>query len=616
MRIPLPIRLFPSAAQRFGLRRSIAVLLVMLLGLTAMPSDAWSATSSATSQDLPQAAMFIPKQAPLAASLLTSPDRLPPEALGQLQSALLADPELDFKRDIAPWIGAELTFAITTPDLDRDRSNGLQPGYLVAIATQQPDLAKAFMQQFWQRRALSGSDLSFEQYKGVKLIYTEASKMMPPRQVRQPSPTRTGAPRKKSSAPQPVLLPARDLASAVVGDRFLLFANHPKVIKDALTTTQAVGLSLADASYYQQALATLPKTEWGLAFVNVPRLGEWLSETAVTTQATTSGSAPRQTLAVALDLAKGAKPGIVAQTALISRDRLSEDSNPAALTAPAGAMAYIPSSAPLVFAGADLGGAWKSVSQTVSGYGTVEQLLQQALSGVEQRWHVDIPRQILTWMQGEYAIAQVPSGDPNQPVDWLLVAQRSGERAEQGLKDLAAIAQQQGLSLGEIRLGDQPVSAWTRLSTATNPVPASTKASAKPNRKGQSAPPASQLSLQAEVVGVRASVGPYELFATSLNALDQALRTGAPADTGNKTASPSRITPALQTAIAPLNPNNNGYLYLNWSGGKGLFEQEWPLLRAFEVGAQPLLQRLEAIAVSSYGVDQGVERGGVFLQLK
>src|SRR4028119_1620357 len=82
----------------------------------------------------PTAAIFVPKQAPLMASLLVNPDRL--EAfrqlvarplnrrrsraeLNQIEDTLLGNKGINYQRDIRPWLGDELTLAVTSLDFDR-----------------------------------------------------------------------------------------------------------------------------------------------------------------------------------------------------------------------------------------------------------------------------------------------------------------------------------------------------------------------------------------------------------------------------------------------------------------------------------------------------------------
>ncbi|MCZ0903185.1 DUF3352 domain-containing protein, partial [Microcoleus sp. HI-ES] len=102
----------------------------------------------------PAAAVFVSKQAPLLASMLVNPDRL--EALRQvfatpeersrshaefeqIKKSFLASTGLDYSRDIQPWIGDEITLAVTTPDFDGDSNNGQQAGFLLAVSSQKVD---------------------------------------------------------------------------------------------------------------------------------------------------------------------------------------------------------------------------------------------------------------------------------------------------------------------------------------------------------------------------------------------------------------------------------------------------------------------------------------------
>src|SRR4028118_1063992 len=168
----------------------------------------------------PTATIFVPKQAPIVASLLVSPDRL--EAfrqlvarpanrrrsraeLKQLEDSLLANQGIDYRRDIQPWLGDEITVAVTSLDFDRNRQNAVQPGYLLATTTKNAQKAREFLQLFYSKQAIAGTEeLVFEQYKGVSLTYE------------RPIAPIVGS----NQTPTPPVW-----TSAVVGDRFVLFAN-------------------------------------------------------------------------------------------------------------------------------------------------------------------------------------------------------------------------------------------------------------------------------------------------------------------------------------------------------------------------------------------------------
>lgn len=561
----------------------------------------------------PEAAIFVPKQAPMMASLLVNPDRLesfrqvlarPEERrrtraeLAQFKQGLLATTGLSYQQDVKPWLGQEVTWAVTTLDIDRDTSNGKQPGYLLAIATQDPQRSREFLQLFWQKRAIAGTDLVFEQYKGVKLIYGDTSVVAA---KAQESPGQG----KKGKEQQPISAPIPSLASAVVGDRFVLFANHPKVLRDAITNVQAPDLNLSSASFYEQALQTLTRSRIGLTFVNLPRLATWVSGSApVTQEASSLGSGstrPVQMMALALELSQ---QGLLAETALLTADAPDEPVVPE-LSNPVAALRYIPASSPLSASGTDLDHLWQQLATQLKSYDTLAQATSQSLANLNDHWGIDLPSDVFSWVKGEYALGLLPTSPnaalldakpssslkqtPQTQSDWIFVAQRQEtDAAQQGLERLDTIAKQQGLSVGSLKLGDQTVSAWTRLTT-----PALGK-----QRITQ--------TLEAEVRGVHATVGQFEIFTSSLAAMDAALKA---------VQGPMTTDERFQQAIAPLPKPNEGYLYLDWATSQPLLEQRFPLLKVIELAGKPVFTHLQSLTITSYGSRAGVQRGGMFVRL-
>lgn len=576
----------------------------------------------------PAAAMFVPRQAPVMVSLLVNPDRLesfrqavarPEERrrtrteLAQLKQGLLANTGLNYEQDVQPWLGGEATLAITTLDIDRDPANGQQPGYLLVLASQSPQRSREFLQLFWQKQAIAGTDLMFEQYKGVKLIYgnTPGNGKRDTRGVSVP---------KNSS----LFSTDSSLASAVVGDQFVLFANHPKVLRDAITNVQAPDLSLNSADIYTQSLEALAQPRIGLTFVNLPRLADWLSteansrgndraaQDAVVSRSNRS-SRSIQTLAIALEIDRR---GLLAETALFSPDG-DVASTPPVLSRPVGALQYIPATTPLSASGTNLEQLWSQLSQGLANYGTVNQLVSQPLDALKTQVGLDLPNDIFQWVKDEYALAVLPSavaegkgiGNRGQgtgkrasrnlnskiqtlnglQTDWIFVAQRpSQDQALEAIDRLDAIAKDQGISIGSVQLGEHTVSAWTRL---------------KADKLRKAIAPQ---TLQAEVVAVHTFVGNYEIFASSLAAMEQALKTA-----NASLAKDSRF----QQAIAPLASSNNGYLYLDWIASQPLLERRFPLLKVIELAGQPVFKHLQSLTISSYGQDAGVQRGEVFIRL-
>jgi len=526
----------------------------------------------------PTATIFVPKQAPIVASLLVSPDRL--EAfrqlvarpanrrrsraeLKQLEDSLLAKQGIDYRRDIQPWLGDEITVAVTSLDFDRNRQNAVQPGYLLATTTKNPERAREFLQLFYSKQTTAGTtDLVFEKYKGVNLIYKRLQPI-------------TGS--KSSQIPE-------TLTSAVVGDRFVLFANHPKVLRDAINNVQASNLNLSNDPVYQQKLQNLTEPRIGLSFVNVPSLAAWISNQPAPERDTLQGS---ETLAIALSLNR---LGLLAQSALLSTQPSQETLEPT-LSKPVEALQYIPVKSILAIAGTDLNQLMLRLSTGTANDDTLKPLLDNAIASLQSRWDIQLPEEIFSWVQGEYALSALPRPDRENP-DWIFVAQKvAGSTAEASIEHLDTVAKDRGFSVGNLPLRDKQITAWTKLVTSATPVAGKND---------------TMMRLEAQVRGVHASVGDYEIFTSSIEAMDEALE-----GLDNSLVKSDNF----KEAIAPLPEQNDGYLYLDWARGESFIKSQVPLVRVVELVGKPLFDHLRSLSISSYGIDSGVQRSKLFFRL-
>jgi hypothetical protein len=574
----------------------------------------------------PAASIFVPKQAPAMVSLLVNPDRLEAfqqistrpgerrqahQELTQFKQGWLADTGLNYAQDIQPWLGEELTLALTTLDIDRDPTNGSQPGYLLAIATKDPERSREFLELFWQKRAIAGADLTFEQYQGVKLIYTE-NPWLQPKDAKAKNKAKEDFPAGLTSSLKP-----SSLASAVVGNQFVLFANHPKVLRDAVTNVQAQDLNLSQSKVYTKALTALTGPRIGLAIVNLPQVARWLEAEAITPAKETSAGQDTlkqvaaalpdgtyETMAIAVGLER---LGLMAEIALLTADGKGPTITPP-LSEPVGALQYLPASSSFSASGQDLNQVWNQLSDSLQGYDRLSLLIHQPLQTLETRWQLNVPQDIFSWVKGEYALGLVADtgktdrvdsrgkkrgqGRASQFVDalaeqdWVFVAERSNTSASQeAIAHLDDLAKQKGYSVGSLQLGGQQVSAWTRLSTTAQN---------------------SSNTLQADVRGVHTSINNYEIFATSVQAMEAALQAINHSLADEK---------QFRQAIAPMHQPNNGYLYLDWPASRPILERQFPLLKVIELAGSPIFKHLRSLTLSSYGSQSGLQRGGVFIQL-
>ncbi|XTZ19993.1 MAG: DUF3352 domain-containing protein, partial [cyanobacterium endosymbiont of Rhopalodia fuxianensis] len=131
------------------------------------------------------------------------------------------------------------------------------------------------------------------------------------------------------------------------------------------------------------------------------------------------------------------------------------------------------------------------------------------------------------------------------------------------------------------------VTVWTKLNTSTG------------NKDNLT-------SLETRVSGVHTDVDDYVIFATSIEAMSQALST-------------SEITlihnSKLQQAIEAISPENDGYFYVDWSQCEKILEQKFPIVKVVELSIKPLLNNLQSFTVSSQGKENGIRRATIFLNL-
>ncbi|WP_414588149.1 DUF3352 domain-containing protein [Scytonema sp. PCC 10023] len=547
-------------------------IMLLLIGITGCNGFYAKTPLTRTSTEQSNAAIFVSKQAPVMVSMLVNPERLQAfegdGELSKLKTNLLANTGINYQEDIKPWLGNEITLAVTTLDIDRDSDNGQQPGYLMAIATTQSEKSREFVEVLFSKRALAGANLATEQYEGVKLIYDN--------QI--PATEATPLEKEKVKNQNP-------LAGAAVGNSFVLFANDPKVLREAINNVQAAELNLTSSSKYQQVTKQLPKEALAVAFLNLPTVAKW------------QGLKPEAQVYdnQIISLVSNSK-GLLAETAFLAKEETSPPS--AQLSKPVGALEYIPAAASLAVAGANLNGLgdsdlaqlWQQVTAVLSAspQDVISRLLPP-LADVQKQWGINWKEDIFNWVQGEYAIGLLPRQEQTTP-DWIFVAEKSDATAA-GISHLDELASSKGLSLNSFTVDEQKISTWTQLSAAVN--------------KFDQVKERESFAIQAKVLGARADLGNYEIFASSVEAIDQALTAK------NNSLINSRN---FQDSVAAIPQPNQGYVYLDWTKSQEILERQLPILKFVEVLGKPFFKDLRSLTVSSYGSDTGLLKGGVFFQ--
>lgn len=496
--------------------------------------------------------IFVSKQAPVMISIL-NPEKLQSLDKGEnsfLKSDFFKNSGIDFRKDVQPWLGNEVTLAVTSLDFDRDPDNGKSPGYLLAMTTKSPEKSREFVQLFFSKRVLAGADLSVEDFAGIKVI--------------------TDAPKDKET-----------LAGAVVGDKYVLFANDPKVLREAINNAQAPDLSLTSSKKYQD-ISQLSAKSYGAAFLNLPIVAEWLGL-----------KLPIQNFDEQLVTLVPVSKGLLAQTVALPTQELKAPLE--LLSKPVNALKYIPANVGIAVGSKNLSTLPKSnlalfEQQLGSALGiklNINDIVQQDFKA-QKRWGVDLPKDIFDWVQGEYAIGLISS--PQQSPEWIFVTEKAPSTQE-GIAKLDAIAAKNGLSVTEFNLLDQHIVAWTQLKAAN-----SSKNGTKPS-----------FSLEAKAYGVHTTLENYEIFTSSLETMYEVL------SIKDNTLLENRN---FKNCIAALPETNAGYVYIDWAASQEILERQLPVLKLLKVVAKPFFNNLRSLTVTNYGDDANSLKGDVFFQLE
>ncbi len=489
--------------------------------------------------------------------------------IAQLKQSLLENTGLDYDRDLQPWLGEEVTFAFTSQDLDQEAANGQQSGYLLALEidpAHQPQ-AREFLQLFWQRQSLAGNSPTSEQISGVRVLYS----------------AQKGAQNSLQKRPS-----ALTSASALVGDRFVMFANDVRVLRQSILAAQS-GMNLAQNRAYRQTVAQLPERRIGLAYLDLASLNLARSNndskiTSATSPLDSFGQTqtPHAFVAIGLgltpsgltaDIRSASTAQAAAQPATEARRKakrdpdqtLSGDSMPVEAIK---ALKFLPANTALALASHNLAQLEPALAAVGVSEGALPVLFQLDKAVVQD------------WASADYALGQLTVGTDK---DWILaIAPDGAERRADGIARLDAAAQAKGYSVVPVAMGDREVIAWTRFKSGTR------------GRSGSNA-------LETEILGLHLQQDAYEIFAGSLAAMESAL--AAPTQPLLKSA-------RFEQAIAELSPTDSGYLYTDWSAIEPALSRAVPILRRIEEAARPWVSHIDTLAATREG-----DAASVFIRL-
>lgn len=559
-------------------------LVLLIAGVTWSKSyDPFKSLSKSLSGSAnPTTSLFVAQDAPISLSLTVNPDRLlsvspaplnfskskTQDELENLRDSLLGLGDLDYKTNVLPWLGDELTLAVTSRDVDRTLADGRQPGYLLALKTNDAIASRAFLHEFWRVR--SAVTQQTETYQGSEITYGQVKNgQVKNAQVKKGQIKNSQV---KKSVVQLSDVPFT-LASAIVGNQYVLFANSPKVLKNAINNVQVPSLNLQGNAQYQRALGAIDSKHLGILYINLPEFTALTGDDSIVrslVQLPTVSPITYSTMAMGL---RGSRSGLILDTVLVPDDQLSSESDRPTIQTKAiqttsrtlDILEVLPDRSMAVAVGNDLAELWPTLSNTVRGYPALETLQTQALQSLESQLQLNLIQDVFQWVKGDYGFAIAPI-KPNQQTQWVFAVKRDGQEIEQGIAKLDKIARDRGLTIGAVKLGDLTVQAWTELSSSQN------------------------TQLTANTIAAHTTIGNYEVFSTSLKMLE---------NLANKSEKTLNQSSDWTLATREIDNRNQGYAYVEWNDVQPLLEKQIPGLRLIEILAQPIVTHLKSLTISA-----------------
>jgi Protein of unknown function (DUF3352) len=506
----------------------------------------------------PATAVFVPKKSPAAISLLANIDELANlsrlatpssqhwtahQAVKKWKQQLGDRLHLDYQREIAPWLGEEITFAITDLDYDYLPQNGSQPGYLAVLSSRNPQISNQKIQAWWDQQVESGR-LTFSSYQGVKLAYNRRDK----------------------------------LASAIVGDKYIIFANHPKVLREAINNLQTPNLNIRSNPDYQQVIAANNHHKIGIGYARLPELKRWLGQEA-------GEKYPVAGVNVGVD-----RQGLIADISLYPATVDSIDLNPAATpTQPklVNTLKYLPRQSKIAIAGTDLANWQQQLTTILPELKSQLPFLDNSLATIDKQIGIDLAQDIFSWTTGEYALAAIPT--PNQKIpDWVFIAERTQpEQIDASIAHFDELAGLAGYNVGLLPWQDKQVIGWTKLATETS---------------------SNTARLIAQVSGVHTTIADkYTILASSVEAMDSTLK----AIDKQSLLDSDRY----QRGANLLAATKTGYLYGDWRTISPLLPKQLREQSFVKSVSDGILSGLPNISLSS-SAEAGVQRVTLLFQVE
>jgi hypothetical protein len=301
------------------------------------------------------------------------------KALDDAKANATKESDLDYDKDILPWLGTEAGVAVFNIP---ETGSGENPDVLIAVGTRDVKASEAALEKLRAKQAESNGK-PFEQgtHEGVTYWFQKSDN-------------------------------GSDTYISVFNG-FVVLATSEETLFGAIDRVKKGGESLATSQAYQATLAELPKNGVFFTFIDWTTLADIVMKSNTSTQLTPEQLAQLkafQTVGLAFTLQPD---GVQIDSAVRFDPKQLPASAQASLNRPGSPnsiLAKIPNSALGFYSGSDLRSVWQQVREGLAANPDFE----QQIADMEKETGINLDQDVFGWMTGEFAVVvdKAESADP------------------------------------------------------------------------------------------------------------------------------------------------------------------------------------------------------------
>ena len=404
-------------------------------------------------ENVPIGANIVPTDAMMAVSFSTEPkqwEKLREYGTAESKAALnktiqdwrdrlFTDSGFDYQADIQPWVGDEVMVAWlphqtitsgTLPKPDSPPSSPTEPAMVMVFPIANPQKAQEVLAQ---PKLLTEGDISQRTYRGIEIIETQG-------------------------------LPTQNYSIAVLGEKFLLVTTDANATDRTIDTFRGEA-SIAKTPGYANAVEKVQTSRsFAEVYLNIPVAASVASFTS-------AQPIPPENLEK-LQQHQGFVSSVVLESNGINFKGISwyKPSSQKTLIVENQSqemLERIPDNAMIAMVGGNLKHLWQDYSKDAASNPIAPFNPEALSSSLKQATQMDLEKDFLSWMDGEFSLALIPA-IPNKQTPQkfsaglaLMVETRDRQAAETALEKLDAAMKSKDFQIQPAQLQGQPVVKWT-----------------------------------------------------------------------------------------------------------------------------------------------------------